>query len=281
MTEKIPLPKNVEFKEEGDYKATLTIEPLYPGYGLTLGNALRRVLLSSIPGAAVSAIKIKGVDHEFSTIDGVTEDVVEIILNFKKMPVKIHADTDEEIRLSLKAKGKGAVKADSIEKNSDVEIVDKDFVLFNISDDKAEVEMELFFKKGRGYVPTEQRTEERTEIGVMDIDSAFTPLRNVAYNVSNVRVGQMTNYDKLVMDIETNGTITAREAVGFSADLLIEHFHLLTESNILEILKKQAEMKDEEAASEEEMTEESEDMSEGEEVVEEKKKRGRPKKTEE
>ncbi len=222
----IPLPNKVTYEKlKSNNEARLIIEPCFKGYGTTVGNALRRVLLSSIPGAAVTAIKVKGVDHEFSTIPNVKEDLIEIILNFKQLRLKLH--TDEEVRLKLEVSGEKEVTASDIEDNPDVEIVNKDLKLFTTTDSKTKVEMEILVNKGVGYVPTEAREKEKTEVGMIAIDSIYTPIKNVGYKVENVRVGQMTNYEKVLIDIETDGTLDPKEAVKYSANLLINHFKLL------------------------------------------------------
>ncbi len=228
--DKIPLPNKFELKEIDSRRSQLVIEPLFERYGLTIGNALRRVLLSSIPGAAVKFVKIKGVDHEFSTIDGVKEDVVDIILNIKQLSLRVH--TDGDVRLTLKKKGKGAVTAADIKGNADVEIVNKDLVIATLTDDKTELEMELIADRGRGYIPTESRSDEKKEIGMIAIDSIYTPIKNVAMNVENVRVGQVTNFERVTLDIETDGTVPPKEAVALASQILVDHFNLLLEKDL-------------------------------------------------
>ena len=204
----------------------MTIEPCYFGYGTTLGNSLRRVLLSSLPGAAVTAVKIKGVDQEFSAIDDVKEDALRVVLNLKDLRVKVHSD--EPVKLKLKAKGAKDVTAKDIEKNSDVEVVNPDLHIATLTDKNAELEMEITVQQGRGYLPVEGRDQEDVEIGTMMVDAVFSPVRSVGYVVENMRVGDITDYDKLVLNIETDGTITPQEAVEQAARILIDHFSLLT-----------------------------------------------------
>lgn len=228
--EKIPLPNKFELKETAPHRASLIVEPLFAGYGITFGNALRRVLLSSIPGSAITAVKITGVDHEFSTLDGVKEDVVDIILNFKKVRLKVHGD--EEVRLKINVKGKKDVTAGDIEANSAVEVMNKDLHLATLTSEKSSFEVEIVAKRGRGYVPTEDRQEEKREIGMIAIDSIFTPVRNVSMKVENVRVGQLTTFEQLTLDIETDGTIAPKEAVALSAQILVDHFSLLLEKDL-------------------------------------------------
>ena len=224
--EDILLPSKIELTPgEDDRTATLVVEPCFHGYGTTLGNALRRVMLSSLPGAAVTAVKIKGASHEFSGVPGVKEDVLELVLNLKALRMRVF--TDEPVRLMLRAKGDTLVTAADIEKTSDVEIVNPDLHIATLTDKKAEIEMEIFVQKGRGYLPVEERSKEKMELGVMAVDAVFSPVRDVGYRVENVRVGQITNFDKLVMTIETDGTTTPDAAVDQSVKILLDHFNLL------------------------------------------------------
>ncbi len=203
-------------------ESILTIEPLHHGYGTTVGNALRRVLLSSLPGAAVTAMKIKGVQHEFSTVPGVKEDVLDIMLNMKKLRMKVHSE--EPVVLKLVANAVGVVTAAAIEKNADVEIANPELELATITDAKTPFDMEITVSRGRGYVPTEERDSAPTEIGVIAVDAMFSPVRNVGFRVENTRVGEITNYDKLIMNITTDGTVTPQEAVEQSTKILLNHF---------------------------------------------------------
>src|SRR3989344_1762019 len=226
----IPLPNKVYWAKDEGAKSVVVIEPLYPGYGVTAGNALRRVLLSSLPGAAVTFVKIKGVDHEFSTINNVTEDVVDIILNLKQLRLRINAD--EPVRLELKAKGQKEIKAGHIKADSRVEIINPDLVIATLDNKNADMEMELIVEKGLGYVPVEMREAEKREIGMIAVDAIFTPVRNVNFEVQNVRVGQITNFDKLTITMETDGTITGREALDISSQILVDHFAMLKTSEM-------------------------------------------------
>jgi DNA-directed RNA polymerase subunit alpha len=270
---KISLPQKVNFIDGAEAnQGIVEIEPCYPGYGMTLGNALRRVLLSSLPGAAVIGVKIKGVSHEFSTLPHVKEDILEIILNLKKLRIKIfEKDEDEELRLELKVHGKKEVKASDITKNSKVEIVNGDLVIANITDMAGSLEMELFVDKGRGYRPVESIENKKNEIGYIDIDSIFSPVFAVGIKVENVRVGKMTNWDKLVLDIVTDGTLTPKEAFEKSNQILIDQF-----SAIIGLNNK----KDEEEEVEQlvEKNEETDEKEESEDSDQSKKRRGRPKK---
>lgn len=229
--ENILLPSTIKFEEsERPNEGILIVEPCFQGYGTTLGNALRRVLLSSLPGAAVTAVKIKGVNHEFQAINNVKEDALEVILNLKSLRLKCFSE--EPVTLKLSSKGAKSVKAGDFEANADVEIVNKDLVIANVTDADEEFEMEITVRKGRGYSPTEERVNESHDIGTISIDALFSPIRNVGYRVENTRVGEITNYDKLIMNIETDGTITPEEAVSQSATILIDHFNLLLQNPV-------------------------------------------------
>ncbi|OGE73633.1 MAG: DNA-directed RNA polymerase subunit alpha [Candidatus Doudnabacteria bacterium RIFCSPLOWO2_02_FULL_42_9] len=228
--ENIPLPKKVLFEDLSDNKYKVVMEPLYPGYGVTLGNSLRRVMLSSLPGAAVVAVKIKGVDHEFSTIPNVKEDVIEIILNLKQLRLKIHSEG--QVRLELKVKGEKAVTGADFKKNSEVEIVNPDLHIATLDNKSADLDMEVVVQAGRGYVPVEQRENEKLEIGMIAVDAIYTPVRTVNYDINNVRVGQITNYDELILTIETDGTITGKDAIDQAAVILMDHFALLGKNNL-------------------------------------------------
>lgn len=213
-------------------EATLILEPCFYGYGTTVGNALRRVLLSSLPGAAVTAVKIRGAQHEFSTVPHVKEDMLDIILNLKLLRLKLFVD--EPVKLTLHVKGEKKVTGRDFEKNANVEIANPDLQIATLTDKKADFEMEVVVERGRGYVPTEARHERPTEIGLIMIDALFSPVRNVGYRVENARVGEITNYDRLIMDIETDGTITPEEAVTESSKILLDYFALLLGKEALE-----------------------------------------------
>src|SRR3989338_6598909 len=231
--ENIQLPKKVSFEDLGDHKYRVVMEPLYPGYGVTLGNSLRRVLLSSLPGAAVVAVKIKGVDHEFSTVPNVKEDVIEIILNLKQLRMKVH--TDQQVKLELRVKGEKEVKASDFKKSSDVEIINSDLHIATLDNKSAELDMEVIVSAGRGYVPVEQREHEKLEIGMIAVDAIYTPVRNVNFDVRNVRVGQITNFDELVLTMETDGTISGKDAIDQASKVLVDHFKLFTKDNLEEV----------------------------------------------
>jgi len=203
--------------------------PLEPGYGLTVGNALRRVLLSSLEGAAVTSFKINNTQHEFDTIEGVKEDVVEIMLNLKGLRLKVFSENP--VKLKLEVKGEKVVKARDIKKNSDVEVVNKDLIIATITDKSVNFSMEIMVEKGLGYEVTEQKDNKNLEIGRITIDSSFSPVLNVGYEIQNVRVGKMTNYEKLILNITTDGTINGEEAINKAASILKDHFNLLVKED--------------------------------------------------
>jgi DNA-directed RNA polymerase subunit alpha len=223
--EQIPLPNQAEVKQLEGNTYELILEPLYPGYGVTIGNALRRVLLSSMPGGAVTAVKIKFVDHEFSTIPNVKEDVIQIILSLKQL--RVRSFSPEPVRLSLKKKGEGVVTAGDIQGTDQVEIMNKDLHLCTLDNKNADLDMELIIEQGRGYVPVEARENGRLEAGMLAIDAIYTPVRSVYYDITNVRVGQITNYDKLTLHMETDGTMTGQEAVDIASHILVDHFSMM------------------------------------------------------
>lgn len=256
--EHIQLPTTIAFhKTDNPRIGEFVMTPCSQGYGTTLGNALRRVLLSSLPGAAVESVKITGVQHEFSAIEGVEEDVVEIILNLKQLAVRVFSD--EPVVVSLKKKGKGVVTAKDIEKNSAIEIVNPDLVLAHTTDNKTTLEMDIIVGRGRGYLPVAQKNTKDLDLGTIAIDSLYTPIRDVGYNVEMTRVGDVTNYEKLTMMIETNGTITPEEAVTQATQILMEHFALILESSGVETEKEE---EDEESANKGEKDETSDESEE-------------------
>jgi DNA-directed RNA polymerase subunit alpha len=228
--ENIPLPNKVSFQELGQNKYQVIMEPLYPGYGVTIGNSLRRILLSSLPGAAVTAVKIKGVDHEFSTVPNVKEDLIEIILNLKQLRMKVH--TDQPVTLECKVKGEKAVTGADFKSNSDVEIVNPELHIATLDGKTADFDMEVTVQAGRGYVPVEQRENEKLEIGMIAVDAIYTPVKTVNFEVKNVRVGQITNFDQLTMTLETDGTTDGKSAIDVSAKILLDHFSMFTRSSM-------------------------------------------------
>ncbi len=227
----IATPNKINFKKGDNLNQSIvTIEPCYPGYGMTIGNALRRVLLSSLPGTAVIGIKIEGATHEFANLPYVKEDVLEMILNLKQLKVKILDTEAEEIKLELDITGKKEVKASDITKNSQVEIVNQDLLIANVTDMAGSLKMEITVAKGRGYRPVEAITEKKGDIGYIDMDSVFSPVLACGFNVENVRVGKMTNWDKVIMEITTDGTMTPEESYDQAVVILKEQFGALSDA---------------------------------------------------
>jgi len=225
-------PDKITLQKSTDFEGTFEFKPLEPGFGVTIGNALRRVLLSSLEGYAISGIKISGVDHEFSTIKGIIEDVTEIVLNLKQVRLKKVMDDDnnnDKIYISLK--GVEQFKAEHIEKHTNVyQVMNPDLVICNMTS-TVHVEMELTVSKGRGYVPADDNQKE-AQPGFIPIDSIFTPIKNVRYSVENFRVDQRVDFEKLVLDVTTDGTIHPEEAVKEASRILIQHLMLITDEHI-------------------------------------------------
>ena len=215
-----------EISDDGKY-GRFVVEPLERGYGITLGNSLRRIMLSSLPGAAVSRVKIEGVLHEFSSIPGVKEDVTEIIMNLKSLAIKNMSSTNEPKTANIEFEGEGVVRASDIQCDQDIVIVNSDQVIATLSGGKeSKLYMELTITKGRGYVSAEKNKSEDLPIGVIAVDSIYTPVERVNMTVENTRVGQVTDYDKLTLDVYTNGTLAPDEAVSLAAKVLSEHLGL-------------------------------------------------------
>lgn len=248
----------VEINEKNTY-GKFVVEPLERGYGTTLGNSLRRIMLSSLPGAAVTSVKIDGVLHEFSTIPGVKEDVTEIILNMKGLSVKLHSNEPAVVR--IEAEGEGVVTAGDIIADADVEILNPEMHIATLDSD-AKLYMEINIANGRGYVAAENNKQPGMPIGVIPVDSIFTPVKKVSYTVENTRVGQVTDYDKLIIDVFTDGSIKPDEAISLAAKIMNEHLNLfitLTEHvNDVEIMVQKEEDKKEKVL---EMTIEELDLS--------------------
>jgi DNA-directed RNA polymerase subunit alpha len=203
------------------------IEPLSPGYGVTIGNTLRRILLSSLEGSAVKSVKIEGVDHEYSTIKGVKEDIVDIILNLKMSRFKLNSD--ETGKISLSVKGPKRVTLADFKENSLVEVVDPEHYICTL-EKGGKLELELEVDKGRGYVPVEKRSESKSPIGTIMVDSIYTPVKKVKYTVENARVGGETNYNQLVMEISTDGSISPQEALSTASKIMCEHLMVISEA---------------------------------------------------
>ena len=223
--EAIPLPNRAKIEDLGGNKYKLILEPLYPGYGVTVGNALRRVLLSSMPGSSVTAVKIKYVDHEFSTIPNVKEDVIQLLLNLKQL--RVRSFSTEPVRILLKAKGEKVVTAADIKETDQVKVINKDLHIATLDNKNSDFEMELVVEQGKGYLPVEQRENHKPEIGMIALDAVFTPIKSVFFDISNVRVGQLTNFDKLEVVMETDGSIDGNTAINIAAHILVDHFSML------------------------------------------------------
>lgn len=223
----IQLPEAVTVVKKEGNRTVFEIGPLMPGYGATLANPLRRVLLSSLEGSAITSIKIKGVDHEFGAIAGVQEDVIELILNLKKL--RFRSFSDEPVVLHLIVKGEQAITGNDIQLTSDVELFNTDQHIATLTDKKAEIDMELTVQKGRGYVSVEQRQKEKLPIGVIAIDAAFSPVRLVNFSIDDVRVGQRIDFNKVTMEVETDGTMQPERALKEAAAILADHFTLVSQ----------------------------------------------------
>lgn len=235
LSESVSIKKNSETNTEGVFE----IEGLFNGYGLTLGNALRRTLFSSLPGAAITQVKITGVNHEFSSVPNVIEDVVEICLNLKKIRFRIF--TDEPQILVLKVKGEKEVLASDIKTNSQVNLISPNIHIATLSSKSAELEMELKVEKGLGYVPTESRKSEKLPIGTIALDALFSPVVKVNFTVENMRVGDRTDYNRLKMEIKTDGSITPSSALHKASHILKDHFDKISKLEVLEITPEEAE----------------------------------------
>ena len=212
-----PLKLNVDGFQDNKKHSRVIAEPLERGFGLTLGNALRRIMLSSLQGSAITGVQIEGIQHEFGSIPGVMEDVTEIIMNLKGLSIKKHSDMPKKLR--LKAEGPGVIKASQFESNSDIEILDPDLVICTLDKD-AKIALEVTVKNGKGYIPAGQQVDEEVPIGMIPIDAIYSPVRRVSYKVENTRVGQRTDFDKLILDIETNGSLTPEDAVALASRIL-------------------------------------------------------------
>ncbi|MCR4897441.1 MAG: DNA-directed RNA polymerase subunit alpha [Lachnospiraceae bacterium] len=219
---------NIEIAEISDDNryGRFVIKPLERGYGITLGNSLRRIMLSSLPGCAVSQVKIEGVQHEFTTIPGVKEDVTEIILNIKSLAIKNTDESDEPKTAFIEASGEGVIKASDIRLDADLEIMNPDQVIATLCGDDARLYIELTITRGRGYVSSDKNKRDDLPIGMISVDSIYTPIERVNTTVENTRVGQSTDYDKLTLDVYTNGTLAPDEAVSLAAKVLSEHLAL-------------------------------------------------------
>lgn len=227
-------PDKIILQKADDFNGTFEFKPLEPGFGQTIGNSLRRVLLSSLEGYAISAIRIAGVDHEFATIKGVVQDMVDIILNIKQIRLKALIDTEEETesKVYLTISGKDSFVAGDIEEQTTVfKVMNPELLICNM-EPSVNLEIELTITKGRGYVPADENLPKDAPIGVIPVDAIYTPIKKVAYKVENTRVGQRTDYEKLMMEVQTDGTIHPEEAVKEASRILIQHLMLITDENI-------------------------------------------------
>ena len=221
---KIHTPSLAQIDEHSDVSASFVIEPLHTGYGMTLGNSMRRVLLSSVAGAAITSFKIEGVTHEFTTVPGVREDVVDIMLQLKQVRFRVFAEEPQILRLEFK--GKGAITAKDIKVNADVEIVNPDLVIANVDDDKATFVMDIIVENGRGYRTVEEGTKKKPS-DMIAIDAIFSPVLRVRYKVEDTRVGQITDLDKLIITIDTDGSISPKDAFEEAAAILVNQYSAL------------------------------------------------------
>lgn len=226
MLEPIYLPENVEVVEAGERQSTFAIYPYHPGYGPSIANALRRVLLSSLPGAAITHVKIEGVDHEFSTLPGVKEDMVGLLLNLKR--VRVASESDSPVELQLDTSGQKKILAKDFKALSGVTIINGEALIATLTDAKAKLKIRCTVERGRGYVPAEAREGEGRDIGTIALDAVFTPVERVSFTIENVRVGQATDYHKLLLTIATDGSLTPQAALQAAASILADHFRELT-----------------------------------------------------
>jgi DNA-directed RNA polymerase subunit alpha len=217
----IPLPSQTKIISRKKNKTIFSIEGFYPGYGVTLGNGLRRILLSSLEGAAVTQVKIKGVAHEFSTLPGVLEDTITILMNLKRLRLKMY--TDESQSALLAVSGIKDVKASDFKFPAQVKIINKEAPIATLTSKKASLEMEIKIEKGVGYEPVERRKKEKLEIGVISLDAIYTPIKNVSFHTENMRVGERTDFDRLILEVETDGTISPEEAFGEACRIFSDH----------------------------------------------------------
>ena len=255
----IPLPLSPKVIQKGKNQAIFQIDGLYPGYGTTIGNSLRRVLLSSLEGVAVTEVKIKGVAHEFSTIPGVLEDAIMILLNLKNLRFKIHEGTIQKVNLLVK--GEKKVTGADFKLFPQIELANPGAPIATITDKKTELDIEITIEKGVGYEPRDQRKIKKSDIGTITLDAIFTPIKNVSFQVENMRVGERTDFDKLSIEIETDGTLTPEEAFYQTCEILIRHFTLMfegksvKEASVKETVKEEGENKKPASKSKDKKTE--------------------------
>lgn len=242
----ISFPKPIKITEETAVKGVFEIEELYPGYGMTLGNSLRRVLLSSLQGAAVTRAKIKGVSHEFSTMPGVLEDVIAILLQVKQMRFKMYGEDPQSA--SVRVKGEKEVKGSDFKLPSQLELINTDIVIAHLTQKSAEFEMELQVERGIGYVPVAEQKKEKVDIGTLALDAIFTPIKNVSFRVEHMRVGEKTNFDRVVLEVETDGTMRPALAVLTAVRILQKHFEVIGEG-LKDVKEEEPAKKEEKKAS--------------------------------
>ena len=238
----IQMPDSLDVVKDEQSFGTFVLQPMERGFGVTIGNSFRRILLSSLPGTAITAIKIGGVDHEYSSIEGVKEDVYEIILNFKQVRFKQVEQSSGVIHLTIKG-GEVLTAGDIDTATSEYDVLNPDLVIANLAED-ADLEIELRVGRGRGYVPAEEMTLEEEDINLIPIDAIFTPITSVRFNVENVRVGQRTDYEKLVMDVETDGSVNAKEALTLAGKILKDHIEKFITEKIEEPFAQEEEQVD-------------------------------------
>ncbi len=232
----LQLPEKIKVVSKEGSKVVFEISPLMPGYGATIANPLRRVLLSSLSGSAVVSIKIKGVEHEFSTIPGVLEDVIEVILNVKKLRFKLHGEGP--VKVILEASGEKKLTGKDIKLTSDIELINEDQHIATLTDKKASMNMELEIEKGVGYVPVEQRRKDKLPIGVIAIDAVYSPVKMVNFSIESMRVGERIDYNKIVMEVETDGSIEPEQALKSAAGILVDHFKTVSDVEVPESKEK-------------------------------------------
>lgn len=262
----ITLPQKPRFVKIDEKTGKFIIEGCYPGYGTTLGNSLRRVLLSSLPGAAITSIKIKGISHEFSTIPNVLEDAIQIILNLKQVRFRMHSE--EPMKVNLKAKGEKEITASMIDCPSQVEVINGEAHIAAITSAKGEIEIEMEISNGIGYVPVEQQEREKKEVGVIAVDAIYTPVRRVNYTIDNMRVGKKTDFEKINLEISTDGTILPEEAFFKAVEILVNQFSAITSIEKRAKVKEKKEEKIDKNEETEDTNEEREEKSENIEVTE-------------
>ncbi|MFA5961720.1 MAG: DNA-directed RNA polymerase subunit alpha [Parcubacteria group bacterium] len=222
----ITLPQKPKYIPVDEKTGRFEIDGCYPGYGTTVGNALRRVLLSSLPGSAITSVKIKGVKHEFSTIPNVLEDVIQIVLNLKQVRLKSHKD--EPVTVTLSVKGEKVITAGMIKCPTDVEVITKDAPIATITNAKGEFDMEMEVENGIGYVPVDQQQRDKKEVGMIALDAIYTPIRRVNYTIENMRVGKRTDFEKIILEVATDGSISPKDAFAQAVKILGDQFSVLT-----------------------------------------------------